>query len=188
MTEPSFIKNRKKQEVVDDYSDMDLSIDTNATDLDSIDTGYIDVLVTIALLNPQGAYKVVIDPNVPISAPPTIQYDNSLGNAAENTKATSNKHYVEGSKYLTALDILRLEWGILRVREIFNQSPLREVVVDEVSPGNAIESDKQGDNSSVGQNEVKLLPGGLFQWVSMPNIRVHCVLLCIIYLYTSDCV
>ncbi|KAG5177404.1 choline dehydrogenase [Tribonema minus] len=74
------------------------------------------VLITIALLRPEGRKAVALDAEAPLSRPPRIVGDPAL-------------------PVLTELDVARIAWAVGRVREIQRAPPLRDVTLRSVTPG-----------------------------------------------------
>ena len=75
------------------------------------------MLITIALLNPDARYNVVLNSSDYFRNIPKIVLPRSR------------------KKYLTDLDTMKLEWGINYVRKIADTEPLSSVVLEESLPG-----------------------------------------------------
>ena len=82
--------------------------------------GTHQMLITIALLNPDARHDIVLDSsNCFRSVPKIILSSNN-------------------QEYLTDLDLAKLEWAVNRVREITSTEPISNVILEEVSPGNGM--------------------------------------------------
>lgn len=111
--------NYYKTSIIND-NDIELSEQEIICDGDENDINpdiHLDILFTIALLTPDGRYEVILDNDNPIRKSPIVQFMN-------------NKNL-----YLSELDTKRLYWGLNQVRKILHTSPLKEVVIAEISPG-----------------------------------------------------
>ena len=79
--------------------------------------GTHQMLITIALLNPDARHDIVLDSSNCFRSVPKIIL-------------TSNNQ-----EYLTDLDVAKLEWAVNRVREITSTEPISNILLEEISPG-----------------------------------------------------
>ncbi len=136
----NFDVSRNVKKKLDKESNDDINFDSAASE-----TNFIEILITIALLDPEGHLDIVLDKVSPSLSPPIIQLPSSA----------------KGS-YLSTRDLKRIQWGIQAVRGILKESPMNEVVIDELSPGNEPGLSLNNQDITMEEGEVEL---GLFNWV-----------------------
>ena len=201
MIEPAVVRKRN---IYKQYNDDDAQPDPNPnthTNPTNTHTYTVEILITVALLDPEGCYDVLIDHNTPITSPPIIHFGMECGGSSSSNSNSDNGddsdmgsnsnsiRYIKGSKYLSALDLLKIQWGVDRVRDIVRSAPMNEIVVAEVSPGPGVVSSAGSSGSSgpgsgstssssstVDVDNVELVPGGMLQWVSV--CMCCCVYVC----------
>ena len=137
------------------------------------DGDMVDILITIALLDPEGHYEVILDKTSPVLSPPVIQPP------AKGEKDTNGSDKL-GSGYLTHRDLQRIQWGIMEMRKVLNTPPMSTVIAAEMYPKKDLEeiikkrsvdtNNHLRKESSVGkQQQLQLENGelevGLFEWV-----------------------
>lgn len=98
------------------------------------------MLITVAVLDPEGRSVVRLDPGNPIDGNPYITADDRDGTP----------------KPLTDLDAKKLAWGVGEVRRLMMTLPLRVLHMGEVYPGPGFAGE---DGQSAGEN------AALMQWV-----------------------
>lgn len=83
------------------------------------------MLITVALLDPDARYEVVIDNNDPIGSAPIFQLPKTL------------------NSYFSDTDLNKLAWGVEQVRKIVETPPLSDVTSNIVSPPSNIQTTSQ---------------------------------------------
>ena len=91
------------------------------------------MLVTVALLQPEGRYEVSTSKSYATEIKSASPDSDSVHFPLPSVELPSNK-----TCYLTDLDVKRLSWGTQQVRRILSFEPLRNMTRGELYPGNSL--------------------------------------------------
>lgn len=128
MSEPTIIQ-REVERIKARQREKAMKSHKNVSDISAELDEWFDInnlmLVTVALINPEARYEIVLNSTDPINQNPNIVVPE------------------DREQYLSEKDKMKLAWGTKTVRSILQQSPLSDSIVNIASPAPDVETDEQ---------------------------------------------